>query len=1596
MKKTFLLMLMLGTMMWSMAKDYSTPNFAFPKQVIADAEKRYEEAIRTNDGEALVDALIRWGLAKNSISTDFKDTLLARIDTVRAHETRPDIRCLLNILGHTIQESTYNGKMYPLDFSEVDSLWQYPLSNYKHLIHATKVDLMRVPTLADFLWSHDPGHKPLRTSDEELLPYLYQQKVYGNDALMTLYHKYQLREECGEILCRTQTEDNLLATYKDYLRRFPKSMWRNDIENLVSHIEAKTVNIEYPRQVHSGDSIPVCFNRHKNLKQLQIIVYKAQKRENTRNYYTIKEKDLTWFKTFTIQLPRDTFKLAPLPYGLYALQVQFKDDFGKMQKSEMYYHEILTISDVKQVVYTDEHTVSSFWVDINDGHPVEVLAKEDIYADTCRYYQIRKPKDTYLENSAEIFTDLSIYRPGETIKFSVVCYEHSIKERQLLTNKKIYVSLEDSNGTEIEQKQYKTDEMGQIQGSFVIPTDRMNGRYNLKIYSNKHNTWSRKVIHVSEYKLPHFFLQMQSDRTHYKENDTIRVTGHAENYNGMPMAGYAVKMTSPIDTTLTTDSQGDFAFEWNIKKEWGIYFEASLTDEAGETQSASCYGNREYINHRTEKKEPEIELKDLGLDTKHQSQIEVSVPWEAHIYYIACARDSVLGRGWLHYDKAGKYTFAQPLPTQMDEVVTVRFVSMHRGKMQDKQISVRDTLLQHRLHLSIETFRDRLFPNSKEQWKFHLCDVAGKPVQGRLMLEMYQQALEEMASNRWMWQVPFRSRMRYNFIGQSIYTTSKYLFWQRPGKNWLGNSYLELNCYGQNFFNPHGRIAGLNISHKSLSRAKAAPLNMVMDDIEEEFFITTEEAAANEVDNPLASAVVSGTFSKVAVRQMQTKVALWQPMLTTDAEGNISVSVDIPEDNTTWRMQALAFTEHLVTDTLSRQIIVQRPVMVQPSLPRFLRQGDETELMAMVQNTLSHEVSADVLLELFDPRTDKVLTSKIQKVELTGNNQKAVSIRCPKKITDSPMPYIGFRVKAMAKGCSDGEQQMLPLLEASQPVIETTPFYLEPGAKELTLKVPSLSKRSSQNPQLVTLEVCNNPAWYAVMALPTVCQETGISSTALAHQLYGLSLAEGIARANIKGMNPELAGKIRSEIEQWGKDKDSVLISPLLKNADLKIGTLKASPWLHAADRQTLQMQSLQKLFDAKQNADTKDEIFKKLSALQNKDGGISWFDYPNRLSSLYATGEVLELMGELHQLGIASQWIGEDRALAYYDSMQMVVLREMEQNLERKNKIDYSRWCDYLYIRSMFDTPMPKANQALMKKIITDCEKNWDKWSLPMRGYMALSLFRTGHMEMAQTIVASLKEFAYEDGSRGTYWDNIPWMWCCQNKLSANALLLQVMHTIAPDKNVEDAIRRYLLLNKQSNDWGNASLATQVIYALLSTGSDWLSASDIEYTRRDLTTKEISSNKVKIQSAPNCPVWGALYVQRMADMDSIEAYSIEDLKIQKEIIGADSVGAKATVRITIDARRDMEYVTVKDLRPACLEPVERFSGYRWRLGTYCEIKDSETNFFLHYLPKGKHILTYEVYITQAGQFKGGAASVQCQYAPQLSAHSAGISLTIH
>ena len=528
-------------------------------------------------------------------------------------------------------------------------------------------------------------------------------------------------------------------------------------------------------------------------------------------------------------------------------------------------------------------------------------------------------------------------------------------------------------------------------------------------------------------------------------------------------------------------------------------------------------------------------------------------------------------------------------------------------------------------------------------------------------------------------------------------------------------------------------------------------------------------------------------------------------------------------------------------------------------------------------------------------------------------------------------------------------------------------------------------------------------------------------ATHAAHSLFALQVAQGVAKSQ---------PQIKEAVTYWKQhDEDSTLVSILAKNQDLKIGTLLASPWMREADRQTLRMSKLNELFDEAIVKKEYEKIITALQSLQMGDGGFTWFRHPGCKSNVWTTGTVLELIGEIKHLG----YLPDDsrltsmvnRALNYYDSENVRLYNEAK----KYSKSPEGQFTEFAYIRSLFPEVKKSGSAAdLFKKVLKHMDKNWSKGiTLKQKAYYAMTLNRNGYSSTARSIVESIRQFAIVKPSLGMYWDNLQTGngWWELDKVAYTATILRTMNEVDPRQDEIDQIRKWMLLMKQSNDWGSYSLAADAVNSILSTGSQWhgRNATPVitvagnpvnldkmaEWLGYFRTTLDASTTgTVTIDRTGQGPAWGAVYTQFKAPMTTIQEKSIDEISISKEyyVYHQDGslhqatsfkVGDKVKVRVIIKTNKDMDFVTMTDERASCFEPVDQLSGYRNEDGAwfYQETKDSQTNIFFTSLNKGTHIIGYDVWVTNPGQFTSGIATVQCQYAPQLSAHSAGKSITI-
>lgn len=983
----------------------------------------------------------------------------------------------------------------------------------------------------------------------------------------------------------------------------------------------------------------------------------------------------------------------------------------------------------------------------------------------------------------------------------------------------------------------------------------------------------------------------------------------------------------------------------------------------------------------------------------------------AEILYILYDENKILEQRWIKAKK-GIHKTRVFMPQNCNKA-KLSLYTVNNYKSFDYSTTILRTDGDKSIKITAESFRDKIIPGSEEQWRFSVTDNRGNGVGSAMIFDMYSLALENIKEHHFALSFPSKG-MPYIF------------------------RYSDLNPY-QNYIPVHEKLNAIDcpqiiepklftFNHQIGYAHKSGNRNMVLysakssssDNVEDErvyadmgqvvtaFGTTSSEPQKKKLS--YAVQVVDDSAVKdvpnISLRENETPLAFFRPMLTTDTLGNLTFSFTVPNANTTWRFNAIAFNEDMKVASFARNVIANKPLMVQPNLPRFLRQGDNAVIKASVMNNSDSALIITTVIELFNTSTSKTFATYTQTDTIPAAQSAVANINA---IAPTDASMIGYRIKSYCDNFGDGEQSLIPILPATSPVIESTTFYMNPNEKSITIQLPSIPEDAR-----VTLEFCENPTWYAVTALPGL--RSGESRTAISavNNIYSTAIADGILR-----QNPQIA----NAIYQWQhSDKnDSTLVSMLSRNEDLKNMLLSATPWVQNAESDTERMARLSLLFNKKDIKSALDKNIHQLAILQRNGGGWAWIDQ-NEKASTWATLSILEKLGHLKQLGYLPN---NSKLNSMIENAIKFIDAEYAQQFKKSPKRNYSQ---YTLIRDMF----PEYRQSTAAKKVTDATvqqiiSNWKQYSIERKAISAIILNDNNYSTTAREILKSITQYSTTTPERGMWWPSI-----VNNsdsnydKILAHANIIDAFHQINPSNPKIDLMRQWLIINKEANNWGNSIATSYVIYTLLSTGNQWAtptSGCEIKlgnntvipthfekvtgYLRTDISHLNPSDQKLTIATHSDNPSWGAIYRQFNATMSHINAVAGNDISIEKMMLkkvdeswlpcDTFAVGDKVRIQLTIKASRQLEYITITDERAACFEPVEQLPRpiYSEGICFYRENRDEATNIFVTNLPKGTYLLTYDMYVNNAGEYSSGIATIQSQYAPQITAHSAGTQVMI-
>lgn len=999
------------------------------------------------------------------------------------------------------------------------------------------------------------------------------------------------------------------------------------------------------------------------------------------------------------------------------------------------------------------------------------------------------------------------------------------------------------------------------------------------------------------------------------------------------------------------------------------------------------------------------------------------------------------------------------------------------------------------LDIVYKTFRNKTEPGSNETWNVQVSGEKGNKVAAELLTSMFDASLNQFTTHQWyapdIWPSYYTYANWYNGNQFSYTNSTNNIFndhnWSAYGnydKNYdamedeispfRGNEFKRgegnLRLSADRVANAPmaalaGRVAGVTVIGAA-TQAAGEPLVIIdgqpgsMQDISPDMVASMEvlkDASATALYGARAANGVIIITTSAAKTQEQpvkartnfTETAFFFPQLHADTSGNYTFSFTMPESLTQWQWLSLAHTKDLSFGTQQQLITTQKTLMAQLNAPRFVRQGDALTLTATISNLDTAVINGEIKLELFDAFTNQPVNDILGNTNSTQTFAVKAGLNIPISFpVNIPVSYnhpLTWRVTARAGKYSDGEENTLPVLTNRTLVTETVPLLLKGNqTKQYTLNKLVNNQSSTLTTESVTVEYTTNPIWQAIQALPYLAQYPYECAEQTFNRFYANALA-----AAIVNKHPQ----IKTAFELWKKDTAS-LNSSLTKNENLKQILLQETPWVLDAENETQQRKNIALLFDVVKMSSSTEAALLQLQQMQLPEGSFGWFKggYANR----YITTYILTGIGKLVQAKAVPATAADrlqtiaSNAIEWLDNEVVKDYKEFIKHAPKPGQSFLSgNNIQYLFARSYFKN-IPVKNEAAHALLIKHAQQYWMRENNYNKALLGIALYRNNQQTKAvQSILPSILENAVEDSSKGMYWKDRTTCFWHPSPIEHQATMMLITAELsknfatAPLANAYNEMRTWLILNKQTNNWGTTIATADACYALLLKPDALQTARQVNIQLGNTAITSANENKQagsgyfkhRIDGTEVTPAsgnitvtttstidptnksaisYGAVYWQYFEDMDKITAPADNPLSITKKwfierttdkgtVLDAITegsqvkVGDKVVVQLILKSDRELDYVHVKDMRAATMEPVNVLSGYKWQdgLGYYEATKDASTNFFIDNLRKGTYVFNYPVYITNTGTFTAGIATAQCMYAPEFSSHSEGIKLTV-
>ncbi len=1368
---------------------------------------------------------------------------------------------------------------------------------------------------------------------------------------------------------------------------------------------------------------------------------------------------VTTDQSLIFQQQEQQCKMKPQPFGTYFVYARVPEDtlqtpVDNLSYSRMYYRS-LTVSNLRSVLMQEGRIgKSKSWAVVTDiltGRPLRhvkvkpfkqlarytnkngeaKISKRRSYSRFCRlslgedkYHQtyLSDIYDPYGKNHTDLIAlpNATIFRPGDTLHIAFIGQKRHKFQTGLAKNIPLLVSVRGIGWGPKDTTVYLNEE---ALATMDLPfaDDMRRGSYTI-IARMKDVPADVLSVRLEDYRLPSFSVAFDDSCRTMKRGSLTPVTGKAMQSNGTPLVGakvvanvdfgrYYHNSPRPLDTVMT-DMDGSFRIlvPEEMVATYAVFdqmfvraFVTSCDGETQETQILVAIGGE--VPSRPKPVlvagVPQDSLLWLPADSLtvvgREATIRLGVPRASWVYCVTSSRDKLLSRQW-QLLMPGMHAYTFTLPDKTDEYLDVRFLTCcEDGTFFERHRHLKG-INRTELHIVPLTMRDYLTPDARETWTFRLTDAQGNPMQGNMVLNMTDKALEPIQSSLWQnpymlkWEEPFTAFRKPSYyprshnylshvpsIGKGVYFLSPVLF-----EPYRVDSAQLMVVIGKVVDVRGEPVVGAVISEQGTQRG-------TISDYDGYFSLAVGPDAVIECSFVGMKAVSCQPYSNMQI-VLEDDLEALSEVITTGYGGLYGARIrgvgSIKE------VETLGIAEEEEED-VAYCVVDGGSAPSDPVAMPVLRRGDTR--LALYLPALQTDTEGEVHVHFVTPpdNTEWIMqaiawtkdgVSDYMTRNLMARRTLMLRLQMPRFMRQGDR----LSLPCIISNTADTTRHTQVILQIRDVVTDsllatfTEDLSVAPSASE-TLFFPytaSFAHDIIVRAVVRDADGTSDGEQRRLAVLPIV-EPVSESMPFYLHaddSLLTLTLPTPPHASNrlvtLIRCNDPLA-YIAAQLPQV-IDSSAVTATELIHNyyaLALRNKLAKDHPAVAPVDISSLPT---------------------KLLAYRRANGAFSWLKNNRSTASYYLTLRILALLGELQEADALDQQLSyaKSQAVRYID--KEIVLREKWYREAHHDSLpDYADYALYACVRARFSEDFTDDSKRIYTATLDSLYAHISSSELTSWPLLALTFERAGQHDRALTLINGLRRYATIDHDHGMYWNNLPdrWWWYRQVDLQASFLL--AFARIDPQTQELDALRQWIILNNRTTDWGQSSLNAYVTYALMN-GMPSVQAQ--EDAALETLVLPDTTTRYTIRHTTGTPAWGAIMTSFDAPADQLHAFATKAVQIERRFERSDSTvatsvplakGEKIRVFLTITTDREMDNLILTDHRAALLEPIG-VSAYSWTNNAfyYRDIRNTEERFYIEHLSRGTAVLSYECYVTASGTTLAGLASIVSEIAPEFVAHT--------